>query len=380
MTAPQPPGRPIGKAKRASLPAASGSSSKPRPVAPWEVAEADTAAGEEPLDPGVLIQARGLTKEYGDLVAVDHLDLQVRAGEVYGLLGPNGAGKTTTILMLLGLSEPTDGEARVVGLDPTRHPLEVKRIVGYLPDNVGFYGSMSGRANLRYTAALNGLRGKEADDRVAEVLDQVGLADAADKRVDQYSRGMRQRLGIADALVSDPMILILDEPTIAIDPQGVAEILDLIQRLVRDRGLALLLSSHLLEQVQSICDRVGIFVKGRLVAQGTVEDLTRKYGDGSYVFEVGLVGGPDAPLDRQRAVDAFRSVAGVSAVEEHRTGRDRWRIKGDRDVSPELAAAVAAADLRLRELMRVDAGLDTIYRRAVAGELPRTPRPKEATP
>ena len=143
----------------------------------------------------VAIRTHRLTKAYGDLVAVDGMNLSIRTGEVFGLLGPNGAGKTTTILMLLGLSEPTSGRAEVLGFDPTRKPLEVKRRVGYLPDDVGFYAELSGRQNLRYTAALNGIAKPAANERIALLLDQVGLTDAADRRVDEYSRGMRQRLG-----------------------------------------------------------------------------------------------------------------------------------------------------------------------------------------
>ena len=169
--------------------------------------------------------------------------------------------------MLLGLSEPTDGVAEVMGLDPAREPREVKRRVGYLPDAVGFYGGMTGRENLRYTARLNGLRRAEADAAIEEVLEQVGLTDRADDQVETYSRGMRQRLGIADALVKSPDLLILDEPTTSIDPLGVLEILDLLRRLVNERGLAILLSSHLLTQVQSVCDRIGIFAAGRLVGR-----------------------------------------------------------------------------------------------------------------
>ena len=183
--------------------------------------------------------------------------------------------------MLLGLTEPTEGEARVVGLDPTRGPLEVKRRVGYMPDSVGFYGDMTGRENLRYTARLNRIERAEADATIDEVLEQVGLTDRADDRVETYSRGMLQRLGIADALVKDPDVLILDEPTTAIDPLGVVEILDLLRRLVRERGMAILLSSHLLNQVQSVCDRIGIFAAGRLIGQGTMAELAERFGDGA---------------------------------------------------------------------------------------------------
>jgi ABC-type lipopolysaccharide export system ATPase subunit len=170
-----------------------------------------------------IIVATGLTKRYGTFTAVDGLDLTVRKGEIFGLLGPNGAGKTTTILMLLGLTEPTAGTVRVAGFDPVRDPLSVKAIVGYLPDNVGFYPHMTGRQNLLYTASLNRVPRKEAGERVDDLLDQVGLTDAADKRAGKYSRGMRQRLAVADALVKRPSILILDEPTIGIDPEGVRD-------------------------------------------------------------------------------------------------------------------------------------------------------------
>ncbi|HXF37697.1 MAG TPA: ABC transporter ATP-binding protein, partial [Actinomycetota bacterium] len=236
---------------------------------------------------GPAVATRGLTKRYGDVVAVDHLDLELRRGEIFGLLGPNGAGKTTTILMLLGLTEPTEGEARVLGLDPVRRPLEVKARVGYVPDDVGFYGGLTGRENLRFTARLNGLDGLAAEERIQLLLERVGLAEAADGAVETYSRGMRQRLGIADALLKDPDVLILDEPTVAIDPEGVAEVLGLIRSVARERGATVLLSSHLLHQVRTICDRVGIFVAGRMVASGTVSELARRAGEAP-TFEVGV--------------------------------------------------------------------------------------------
>lgn len=226
-----------------------------------------------------LVRADHLTKRYGELVAVDDLSLELHQGEIYGLLGPNGAGKTTTILMLLGLSEPASGTATVVGFDPARHPLEVKRRVGYLPDAVGFYGRLSGRENLRYTARLNGLDPADTEGRIDAVLVDVGLSQAADRPTETYSRGMLQRLGIADALIKEPDVLILDEPTTSIDPAGVADLLALIRRLVAERAIGVLLSSHLLAQVERLCDRVGIFARGRLVAEGTVAELARRAGD-----------------------------------------------------------------------------------------------------
>jgi ABC-2 type transport system ATP-binding protein len=257
------------------------------------------------------IRTRGLTKHYGELVAVDGLNLEVHAGEIFGLLGQNGAGKTTTILMLLGLTEPTSGDARVVGLDPARSPLEVKRRVGYMPDSVGFYTDLTGRENLRYTARLNRIPGAEAEETIDEVLVQVGLDHRADDLVDTYSRGMLQRLGIADALVKDPDILILDEPTTAIDPLGVVEILDLIRTLADDRGLAVLLSSHLLDQAQSICDRVGIFHRGRLVGHGTVPELALRYGFGTNRLEIVV----DPAADEGTVRSVLDSIDGVASVD-----------------------------------------------------------------
>ncbi|MBI3750197.1 MAG: ABC transporter ATP-binding protein [Chloroflexi bacterium] len=308
------------------------------------------------------ISTRGLTKRYGDLVAVDGLDLDVVPGEIFGLLGQNGAGKTTTILMLLGLTEPSGGWARVAGFDPTRQPLEVKRRVGYLPDAVGFYGAMSGRANLRYTARLNRLERVASEARIEEVLEQVGMANRADDRVDTYSRGMLQRLGIADALLKDPAVLILDEPTTAIDPIGVVEILELLRGLARKRGLAILLSSHLLTQVQSVCDRVGIFAAGRLIGVGTVPELALRFGEPVDLIEVGAEGEAD-PSGAISAMPGFRSI-----VAGERPG-DPFVVRVDRGSGATLRAAVlaaaAAGTIPLTSVREVVPSLDDIYRRAL---------------
>jgi ABC-2 type transport system ATP-binding protein len=257
----------------------------------------------------VVIRTVGLGKSYDEHVAVRSLDLEIRQGEVFGLLGPNGAGKTTSILMLLGLTEPTGGTAEVLGLDPARNPLAVKRHVGYLPDNVGFYGPMSGRDNLRYTARLNGIESKAATARVDHLLSVVGLSDAAGKAVETYSRGMRQRLGLADALVKSPSVAILDEPTASIDPVGVIEILELVRSLARDEGVTILLSSHLLHQVQQVCDRIAIFVAGDVVAMGTVAELAARQARGaSVVMELGVTDEPSATAVRVRALPGVQSV------------------------------------------------------------------------
>ncbi len=317
----------------------------------------------------VRIRTRGLTKHYDDLVAVDHLDLEVHAGEIFGLLGQNGAGKTTTILMLLGLTEPTSGAARVVGLDPARGPLEVKRRVGYLPDSVGFYGDMTGRQNLRYTARLNRIDRTLADATIDEVLDQVGLTARADDAVETYSRGMLQRLGIADALVKDPDVLILDEPTTAIDPLGVVEILELLRRLVRERGMAILLSSHLLNQVQSVCDRIGIFAAGRLIGQGSMSELAGRFGDGAAHLEIGLE--MDAVGDTERARTVLAAVDGVASVAAGAHAGDPWSVVIATGADPAgtrtaILGAVAAAGLPLASIRPIVPSLEDVYRKAVA--------------
>ena len=309
--------------------------------------------------PEVPIATRRLTKRYDDLVAVDALDLEIRAGEIFGLLGQNGAGKTTTILMLLGLTEPSRGAARVVGFDPTRQPLEVKRRVGYLPDSVGFYDDMTGRQNLRYTAYLNGLSRDEADTRIEELLEQVRLTEVADRKAGTYSRGMLQRLGIADALVKSPEVLILDEPTIAIDPIGVAELLELIRGLVREHRLTVLLSSHLLEQVQHICDRVGIFCAGRLMASGTVTELLGEPTDGSVTIEVGVEGEPGL------AVGALRALDGVTDVKPDEGQPGVLVVSAERDLRNEVVAALAGRGLPISHLVLRRAGLEAVYRRYI---------------
>ncbi|HEY7132902.1 MAG TPA: ABC transporter ATP-binding protein [Candidatus Limnocylindrales bacterium] len=329
-------------------------------------APATRPAGDD--RPRAPIRTRGLTKAYGDLVAVDHLDLEVQAGEIFGLLGQNGAGKTTTILMLLGLTEPTEGQARVVGLDPARRPLEVKRRVGYLPDSVGFYGDLSGRENLQYTARLNRIPRDEAKGLIDEALESVGLTARADDRTDTYSRGMLQRLGIADALIKDPDVLILDEPTTAIDPLGVTEILGLLRNLVRERQMAILLSSHLLNQVQSVCDRIGIFAAGRLIGQGSMPELAARFGDDTAHVEADIAAPEDGGAERVRSVLA--AIPNVTKVTAPDRPNGSWVLEvrpsgEDTRVRRELLSAAAANGFDLTSVRAVAPSLEEIYRRAV---------------
>ncbi len=234
----------------------------------------------------IIIRTSELVKQYGDVTAVDHLNLEIHKGEVFGLLGPNGAGKTTTTLMLLGLTDPTSGTAEINGLDCTRDALAVKKIVGYLPDNVGFYPDMSGRENLIFSGMMNGLTRKEAEERAVGLLERVGMTYAADRKTGTYSRGMRQRLGIADVLMKDPEIIIMDEPTLGIDPSGMRELTALIRELSVKDGRTILISSHELYQIQEISDRVGIFVKGRMIACGRIDELGQQLqNEGLYMVD-----------------------------------------------------------------------------------------------
>ncbi|HEX9901069.1 MAG TPA: ABC transporter ATP-binding protein [Candidatus Methylomirabilis sp.] len=223
-----------------------------------------------------IIDTHELTKRYGSQIAVNRLNLQVGRGEIFGFLGPNGAGKTTTFLMLLGLSEPTAGSARVCGFDPTREPLQVKRVVGYLPENVGFYDDMTAIQNLRYVARLNGIQDGTLAGKIEEALDRVGLLAEGMKRVGAYSRGMRQRLGIAEVLLKDPQVVFLDEPTMGLDPDGTQKMLEMIRGLSRERGITVFFSSHQLDQVQRISDRVGIMLQGSLVGIGPMDELAKR--------------------------------------------------------------------------------------------------------
>src|SRR6266849_5724848 len=282
----------------------------------------------------VVIKAEALTKRYGATLAVDHIDIAVDAGEIVGILGPNGSGKTTTILMLLGLTEPTSGHAEVAGFDPLRQPLEVKRRVGYLPDQIGFYDGLSARDNLTYTARLAGLPRREIDERFAAALDRVGLGDVARARVATFSQGMRQRLGLAEILMKRPSVAILDEPTTALDPHSTQEFLGMIRRLKAD-GTAVLLSSHHLDQVQSVCDRVALFNRGRIALAGTVTELAGRVLGGGHVIDVEARGDDIA--------GRLAAVPGVVRVQPLDRGPDseRYRVDCERDLRADIARALA---------------------------------------
>jgi len=223
-----------------------------------------------------IIETHNLSKTYGNQVAVDDLTFSIEEGEIFGFLGPNGSGKTTTLLMLIGLTEPTKGWARVAGFDPTKEAIKVKEIVGYIPENIGFYDDMNAIENLLFIARLNNIPDAVSSPKIEEALEIVGLKEEADKKIGAYSRGMRQRLGIAEIYLKEPKVVFLDEPTLGLDPDGTTKIIEYIQSLSKDKNMTIFLSSHDLKQVQKISHRIGIMINGRMIAVGPIEELAKE--------------------------------------------------------------------------------------------------------
>ncbi|MFP3952083.1 MAG: ABC transporter ATP-binding protein [Candidatus Bathyarchaeia archaeon] len=256
-----------------------------------------------------IIETRELMKKYGDLTAVDHLNLTVEEGEIFGFLGPNGAGKTTTTLMMMGLSVPTSGTASVGGYDIVEESKEVRRIAGILPEYSSLYGDLTAYENLDYIGQLNDLSREVRDDRIPEMLKIVGMTDWGDTKLESFSRGMKQRIGIAAALIKEPKVVFLDEPTLGLDPVGTKEIRDLILKLNKEQDLTVVLASHLLHEVQMTCNRVGIINRGRLVLTETLENLTKEMtGAEARRVEFQLSEIPQGIIEDLESIDGVKSV------------------------------------------------------------------------
>ncbi len=224
----------------------------------------------------MLIETSGLTKKYENKAVVNNLDLKVKAGEIFGFLGPNGAGKTTTMKMLLGLVQPSSGTGKVAGFDIVHQVLDVRRSCGVLPDPAGFYDNLNARQNLKFYGSLYDLDRKDLDAKVEATLDLVGLKDAKSKKIGKFSKGMRQRFGVAQAIVHDPQVLMFDEPTAGIDPQG-AEDFRVLMRQMKEKGKTIFLTSHVMPEVEAICDRIGIIINGEMKICGNVNELVEQY-------------------------------------------------------------------------------------------------------
>ena len=295
-----------------------------------------------------MIRTENLTKVYNGKPAVDGLNLEVGEGEIFGFLGPNGAGKSTTILMLTGMIEPTAGRCFVDGIEVANDPLAVKRIIGYLPEDVGFYGNLTGEQNLDYFARFYDMNAADRKERIAEILRLVHL-DGVTQKAGEYSRGMKQRLGLAQALINDPKVLFLDEPTANLDPEGVREYRDLVTRLAGE-GKTVFVSSHILSEVRAVCQTVGLLAAGRLVAQGTIDEVARTLASpGGETFRIVVETAEDLP-----------DLSDPDIIEFERDG-NRAVIQAKSDIRERLAAAIAEEGLHIREIRLEEPSIEDAF-------------------
>ncbi|HLM48943.1 MAG TPA: ABC transporter ATP-binding protein [Solirubrobacteraceae bacterium] len=305
------------------------------------------AAGQAPPP----IEARGLVKRYGRITAVDHVDLTVQAGDVYGYLGPNGAGKTTSLRMLLGLIRPDEGAARLFGHDPMAEGARALDGVAGFVEAPRFYAYMTGRRNLEMMAAFDGF---EAKGRIDEALETVDLTDRQRDKVGGYSHGMRQRLGIAGALLRRPRLLLLDEPTTGLDPAGMRDMRVLVRRLA-DHGITVLLSSHIMSEVEELCDRLAIIRSGSVIYEGAMRELLASTA-GQYELRT---------TDDDRAREVLRGRPGVSDVAQTPGG---LTFTGDEDAAAALSVALVEAGLAIRALSPRTATLEELFFRMTEGD------------
>jgi ABC-2 type transport system ATP-binding protein len=299
-----------------------------------------------------VLACRGLCKRFGELVAVDGVGFEVAEGETYGLLGPNGAGKTTTISIVCGLLERDAGEVVVDGRPMTTTSVEAKAAIGYVPQELAIYPDLSGRENLRFFARLYGMDGREAGRRADEVLELIGLSDRAKDQTREYSGGMKRRLNIGIGLLHQPKLLVLDEPTVGVDPQSRNAILEGVERL-GTAGMAVLYTTHYMEEAERLCDRIGILDAGELKAEGTRTELVALVGQHD---RVRLVAGGDL----ESAVAAARRLPAVREASARENGID-LNVDAARSALPSLLEAVAGAGAQLRSVEVTEPNLEAVF-------------------
>ncbi len=285
---------------------------------------------------------------YGNFKALDGLSLTIEENEVFGYLGPNGAGKTTTINLMMGMLQPTSGSIRIANIDVERDPLKVKKICGYLPENVGFYDHLTAKQNLLYFSEFYGLSRQEALKIIDDLLELAGIADAADRKVGEFSKGMKQRLGLAQALLNDPKIVFLDEPTSGLDPQGAAEFREIIRKLKKE-GKTIFFSSHILSEVKEVCETVGIINKGKLVAKGRIEEFNQSF---TIVVET-------EPLAEASVLEAFGKV---------KVRDSKLIVEAEKDCRLEISRILFDKGYLIKELHLMEPSLEEIYMRIVQEE------------
>ncbi|MEM6456645.1 MAG: ABC transporter ATP-binding protein [Acidobacteriota bacterium] len=305
-------------------------------------------------DDAPVLRVRGLRKAYGELIALDAVDLDIRAGEIFGLLGPNGAGKSTAISCICGLLKPSGGSIRVRGHDVVARSVEARRSLGVVPQELALFDDLSGRRNVAYWASAYGLRGSQRRERVDAILEAVALIDRADDKVETYSGGMKRRLNFACGVVHRPQLLLLDEPTAAVDPQSRRKLLDLVKAQA-ERGTSVLYTTHYMEEAQALCDRLAIIDHGRIIADGTLDELRQRSDERDVLTLRGTF--PDA--------SAQSLVAALSGVELIRRDEEALvlALRGAPARLPELLQRFADAEMTVREVTLAQPNLESLFLR-----------------
>lgn len=305
-----------------------------------------------------VLQINNLTKKYSnEFTAVDKLNLNLNKGEIFGLLGPNGSGKTTTLLMILGLIEPTEGEIEVLGLNPLTDPLKVKSRIGYLPDSVGFYEDLNAFENIEYTSKLLNIPKETRDKTIVETLEKMGLKERMYEKVSTYSHGMKQRLGLCEIIIKHPEIAILDEPTQGLDPKSIKDFLDIIKKLNEEEKMTILISSHQLNEVQYICDNVGLFSKGKLLAKGSVKNLSKQIYGEDYLIELDISSRKNISnlLKKNEDIKSFVVKDGI------------WHLSCTKDIRSDLVNTLVENNININKIATYEHSLDEVYNQYYKG-------------
>jgi len=312
----------------------------------------------------LMIETRDLAKTYEtadgeEVLAVKGIDLEIRKGEIFSLLGPNGAGKTTTISMISGLVEPTRGDAEIGGFSITKQPLEAKRLMGVVPQEIALYNTLTGRQNLEFFGKMYGLRGAILSERVDEVLEFVGLTDRQKDKVENYSGGMKRRLNVGVGLLHKPDLVYMDEPTVGIDPQSRRRILDTVVELRDERGMTVLYTTHLMEEAQELSDRVGIMDHGEIIALGTQDELIQSVGEeDTLILKVG--GGE---IDEGLPDQLQRDVPGITQVlvEQGDEGQITISARRGRKALPDVIQLTEAAGVEVQSVAVQEPDLEAVF-------------------
>ncbi len=321
-----------------------------------------------------ILEVDNLVKRYGDFAAVDGISFEMEEGEIFGLLGPNGAGKTTTISMLTGITEPTEGTARIGGYDITTQLDKAKEINGLVPQDLALYPTISARANLRFFGRIYGLHGKDLNERVEDVLRIVALTDRADEPIEKYSGGMKRRINIAAGMVHQPRLLFLDEPTVGVDPQSRNHIFESVLRLNRERGMSIVYTSHYMDEVERLCSRVAIVDQGKIIAMDTVENLVAILGGG--VVMVGVDHADDQLLKELTSLTAVRqaTIAPVAVTPPPAEGEEpkdvedapvftviKIETEDSRDAIVNIFTYLSDHDITVRSLEILESNLENVF-------------------